>query len=167
MALSRPIAEQHSRRTAIKNQTNLILEGWVKCRHERPDLNIWFFLYLLAFWVMCAEWSTRHVRTLMDPIGRCLPSPEDGNTSSFRSIVFSSVFLEYRTMGKAQKSSNSRQNPLETIYLLFSCPLCDVLVTAEKHTLIIELLSSSTSFWYYYYYYYTLSLKKLSVCCCY
>jgi hypothetical protein len=34
-----------------------------------------------------------------------LPSPEDGNRSSFRNVVFSS-FLEHRTMDKVQKSSN-------------------------------------------------------------
>jgi hypothetical protein len=34
------------------------------------------------------------------------PSPEDGNIFSFRNSVFSN-FLEYRTMDKGQKTSNS------------------------------------------------------------
>jgi hypothetical protein len=67
MALSRPITEQYSRSTAIKNQTDLILEGgaewWVKCRHELPHLNIWGCFVSVSF--LSDEWSTRHVRTLM------------------------------------------------------------------------------------------------------
>jgi hypothetical protein len=38
---------------------------------------------------------------------RCLSPPEDGNRSSFRNIVLSSFFLEYRTMDRVQKPSNS------------------------------------------------------------
>jgi hypothetical protein len=70
MALSRPITEQHSRSTAIKNQTSLILEGGTEWRvmSEVPAWTATFkymvFLYLLASWVISAEWSTRHVRTL-------------------------------------------------------------------------------------------------------
>jgi hypothetical protein len=36
----------------------------------------------------------------------CLPSREDGNRSSFRYVVFSS-YLEFRTMGKVHKPSDS------------------------------------------------------------
>jgi hypothetical protein len=46
------------------------------------------------------------------------PSPEVGNRSSFRNVVFSSV-LKYRTMNKVQASVilivvHHRQNPLES-----------------------------------------------------
>jgi hypothetical protein len=39
-------------------------------------------------------------------VGVSLPSPEDGNRSSFRNVVFSS-YLEFWTMHKAQKPSDS------------------------------------------------------------
>jgi hypothetical protein len=37
-----------------------------------------------------------------------LSSPEDGNRSSFRNVAFSS-YLEFRTMGRDQKPSDSEQ----------------------------------------------------------
>jgi hypothetical protein len=39
-------------------------------------------------------------------VGVSLPSPEDGNTSSFRDVVFSSC-LEFWTMDKVHKPSHS------------------------------------------------------------
>jgi hypothetical protein len=39
-------------------------------------------------------------------VGVSLPSPEDGNRSSFRNVVFSS-YLEFRTMSKVQEPSKS------------------------------------------------------------
>jgi hypothetical protein len=39
-------------------------------------------------------------------VGVSLRSPEDGNRSSFRNVVFYS-YLEFRTMDKAHKLSNS------------------------------------------------------------
>jgi hypothetical protein len=39
-------------------------------------------------------------------IGVSLPSPEEGNRSSFRNVVFYS-YLEFRTMNKVQKPSDS------------------------------------------------------------
>jgi hypothetical protein len=53
-------------------------------------------------------------------VGDSLPSPEDGNRFSPRNFVFSS-YLEYRTMEKCHKRSESdvirhRQNSLESTY---------------------------------------------------
>jgi hypothetical protein len=48
--------------------------------------------------------------------GVSLPSPEDGNTSSLRNVVFSS-YLEFQTMDKVHKPSDS-----EEIHL-FDCVL--------------------------------------------
>jgi hypothetical protein len=39
-------------------------------------------------------------------VGVSLPSPEGGNRSSFRNVVFSN-YLEFRTMDKVQKPSDS------------------------------------------------------------
>jgi hypothetical protein len=42
----------------------------------------------------------------LNRIGVSLPSPEDGNRSSFLNVVFSR-YLEFRTEDKAQKGSDS------------------------------------------------------------
>jgi hypothetical protein len=50
-------------------------------------------------------------------VGVSFPSPEDGSRSSFRNVVFSS-YLEFRTMDKVQKPSDS-----ERIMFLDETPL--------------------------------------------
>jgi hypothetical protein len=42
---------------------------------------------------------------LPNGVGISLPSPEDGNRSSFRNVVFSR-YLEFRTMDKVHKPSD-------------------------------------------------------------
>jgi hypothetical protein len=59
--------------------------------------------------------------------------PEDGKRSSFRNVVFFN-FLEYWTMGKVQKRSNSESQqicfdfPLENIMVSFLC-IGDIRIT--------------------------------------
>jgi hypothetical protein len=83
-----------------------------------------FVSELLAFWILSiVRYSKNLENTAFDlfPSSElCLrlalskgpnrvnvsPSPEDGNRSSFRNVVFYN-FLEYRKMDKVQKSSNS------------------------------------------------------------
>jgi hypothetical protein len=62
------------------------------------------------------------------PIGVSCPSPEDGNRSSFRNVVFF-CFIEYRTMDKVQKPSSleclyHRQNPLKSTYENVTATMC-------------------------------------------
>jgi hypothetical protein len=45
-------------------------------------------------------------RSVLDRVGAFTPSPDDGNSSSFRNVVFSSS-VTYRTMDRAQNPSNS------------------------------------------------------------
>jgi hypothetical protein len=40
-------------------------------------------------------------------VGVSFPSPENGNRSSIRNVVFSSTYLQFRTMDKVQKPRNS------------------------------------------------------------
>jgi hypothetical protein len=51
----------------------------------------------------------------------CVSSPEDGNRSSSRNVVYCS-YLQYHMMGKAQKQSDSvvyhRRNPLDSTDLV-------------------------------------------------
>jgi hypothetical protein len=48
-------------------------------------------------------------------VGVSLPSPEDGNRSSFRHFVFF-IYLESRTMDKVQKPSDSKYIPIVDKY---------------------------------------------------
>jgi hypothetical protein len=50
--------------------------------------------------------NLNHWTTGSNRAGVSFPSPEDGNTSSFPEVVFSS-YLEFRTMDKVNKPSNS------------------------------------------------------------
>jgi hypothetical protein len=70
--------------------------------------------------------------------GISLPWPEDGYRSSFRNIVFS-TYLEFWTMDKVQKLSNSENFSLRRIipYKFLSSPLC-VNFSATNHKIISE-----------------------------
>jgi hypothetical protein len=46
-------------------------------------------------------------------VGVSLPSPEDGDRSSFRNVVFSR-YLEFRTMDEAHKPSDSECSTFDT-----------------------------------------------------
>jgi hypothetical protein len=55
-------------------------------------------------------------------VGVSLPSPEDGNRSSFRNFVFC-YYLEFRTMNKVQKPSHSEcYTPLSEPFRRYNCP---------------------------------------------
>jgi hypothetical protein len=56
-------------------------------------------------------------------VGVTLPSPEDGNMSSYRNVAVSS-YLEFRTMDKVQNPSDSRKNVIEK----YRSPGCDAVL---------------------------------------
>jgi hypothetical protein len=56
--------------------------------------------------VSVLRWGGRIHSTGPNRVGVSCPSPEDGNRSSFRNVVFFCFFLEYRTMNKVQKPSS-------------------------------------------------------------
>jgi hypothetical protein len=89
--------------------------------------------YLFCWEPKKEQWLRLAFSTGPDTVGVSLPSPEGGNRPIFRNGVLYS-YLEFRTMDKVQKPSDSvihhRQNPLDS-NLLRSCQLLRKLVDID------------------------------------